>query len=43
MEMGDFCKYFDMVDVCHRATGIADLKLSTHEEDGCVRVLAFKC
>jgi hypothetical protein len=35
MEMGDFAKYFDMIDICHRHTGLSDLRLSTYEDEGC--------
>ena len=34
MEMSDFSKYFDHVDICHRHTGLADLHLHTNEEEG---------
>jgi hypothetical protein len=27
MEMGDFAKNFDMIDICHRHAGLADLRL----------------
>jgi hypothetical protein len=27
MEMGDFVKNFDMIDICHRGSGLSDLKL----------------
>mmetsp|Transcript_5149 Transcript_5149/g.8268 ORF Transcript_5149/g.8268 Transcript_5149/m.8268 type:complete len:326 (-) Transcript_5149:37-1014(-) len=36
MQMSDFSKNFDMIDICHRHTGLSDLKLSTYEDEGCV-------
>ena len=36
MELGDFSKNFDQIDICHRATGLQDLRLSTHEDEGCL-------
>jgi hypothetical protein len=36
MELGDFSKNFDQIDICHRATGLQDLRLSTHEDQGCL-------
>jgi len=35
MEMSDFVKYFDQIDVCSRTTGVKDLVIDLREDDGC--------
>lgn len=36
MEYCDFMDHFSTVDVCHRSTGIADVKIDLYEDDGCL-------
>jgi len=35
MEMKDFTRHFDYIDICHRKTGVGDLRLEIDETSGC--------
>mmetsp|Transcript_12718 Transcript_12718/g.44536 ORF Transcript_12718/g.44536 Transcript_12718/m.44536 type:complete len:390 (+) Transcript_12718:48-1217(+) len=35
MEMKDFIRHFDYIDICHRRTGVGDLRLEIDETSGC--------